>query len=61
MMMDAGTLHVVAGKVRWVPRDWRTSAAALQRKGWTLSEIATELNVPRQDVVRVLYSEVVRD
>lgn len=46
---------------RWVPDGFRGDAARLQHKGLTLSEIAKELNVPRKDVVRVLYSAVVRN
>lgn len=61
--MTEGTWQAVApGKRRYVlhPRNWRDLAFNLQRKGLTLSEISVELDVPRDDVVRVLYWEAVQ-
>lgn len=36
-------------------------AKNLQRRGWTISEIAIELGVPRVDIEHILYWELVLD
>lgn len=59
--MGVGTKAALAKRRRWMTRDhWRFAAKELQRKGQTLSEIAVQLDVPRDDVVRVLYWESVQ-